>query len=150
MTPGLSADLLEVNDARKTAVINKELYRLQIDIVALQKTRLPTTDSMREKDFTFFWQGKPPEQVREHGVGFAIRNRLLGSIVPPTEGSGRIIKLQLHTAAGMVSFINAYAPTLTSSMEAKDEFYDDLCLTLRGIPQQAPVFLLGDFNARVG
>ncbi|XP_069177042.1 craniofacial development protein 2-like [Procambarus clarkii] len=121
-----------------------------MDIAALQETRLPTTGSIREKDFTFFWQGKPPEEVREHDVGFAIRNRLLGSIVPPTEGSARIIKLQLHTAAGMVSFINANAPTLTSSTEVKDEFYDDLGLTLRDIPQQETVFFLGDFNARVG
>ncbi|XP_069157717.1 craniofacial development protein 2-like [Procambarus clarkii] len=150
MTPGLSEDLLEVNDAHKTAMINNELRRLQMDIVALQETRLPATGNIREKDFTFFWQGKPPEEVREHGVGFAIRNRLLGSIVPPMEGSARIIKLKLHTAAGMVSLIHAYDTTLTSSNEAKDKFYDDLGLALRDIPQQEPVFLLGDFNARVG
>ncbi|XP_069159441.1 craniofacial development protein 2-like [Procambarus clarkii] len=149
MTPGLSEHLLEVNDARKTAVINNELRRLQMDIVALQETRLPATGSIRE-DFTFFWQGKPPEEVREHGVDFATRYRLLGSIVPPTEESARIIKLQLHTAAGMVSLINVCAPTLTSSTVVKDEFYDDLGLTLRDKPQQEPVFLLGDFNTRVG
>ncbi|XP_069156691.1 craniofacial development protein 2-like [Procambarus clarkii] len=120
-----------------------------MDIVTLQETCLPATGSIREKDFTFFWQDKPPEEVREHGVGFDIRNRLLGSIAPPTVGSARIIKLQLHTAAGMVSLINAYAPTLTSSTEAKDKFYEDLGLALREIPQQEPVFLLGDFNARV-
>ncbi|XP_069159814.1 craniofacial development protein 2-like [Procambarus clarkii] len=50
----------------------------------------------------------------------------------------------------MVSLINAYTPTLTFSTKAKDEFYDDLGLTLREIPQQERVFLLGDFNARVG
>ncbi|XP_069176144.1 craniofacial development protein 2-like [Procambarus clarkii] len=149
MTPGLSEDLLEVNDTRKTTVINNELRRLQMDTVALQETRLPAIGSIREKDFSFFWQGKPPEEVREHGVGFAIRNRLLGCIVLPTEGSARIIKLQLHTAAGRVSLINAYAPTLTSSTEAKDKLYDHLGLALRDILQQEPVFLLGDFNARV-
>ncbi|XP_069171563.1 craniofacial development protein 2-like [Procambarus clarkii] len=147
MTPGLSEDLLEVNDARKTAVINNELRRLKMDIVALQETRLPATGSIWEKDFTFSWQDKPPEMVREHGVGFAIRNRLLGSIVPPTEGSSSLIKLQLHTAAGMVSLIHAYAPTLTFSNEAKVKFYDDLGLTFSDIPQQERVFLLGDFNA---
>ena len=35
MTPGFSDDLQEVNDARKTAVIDRELSRLQMDIVAL-------------------------------------------------------------------------------------------------------------------
>ncbi|XP_069189748.1 craniofacial development protein 2-like [Procambarus clarkii] len=148
MTPGLSEDLLRVNGAHMTVVINNELHRLQIDVVALQETRLPATASIRE-DFTF-WKGTLPEEVREHGVCFAVRNRLLGSIVPPMEGSGRILKLLHHKAAGAVNLINAYAPTLTFSTEAKDEFYDDLGLTLRDIPQQEPVFLLRDFNARVG
>ncbi|XP_069191417.1 craniofacial development protein 2-like [Procambarus clarkii] len=150
MTPGLSDDLLEVNDARKTAVINNKLRRLQTDVVALQETRLPATGSIREKEFTSFWQHKPSEKVRKHGVGFAIRNRLLGSIVPPKEGSARTLKLQLHTTAEMISLINAYAPTLTTSTEAKDEFYNDFGRTLRDVPQQEPVFRLGDLNARAG
>ena len=40
MTTGLSDNLQQVNDARKTALINKDLRRLQVDIIALQETRL--------------------------------------------------------------------------------------------------------------
>ena len=54
MTPGFSDDLQKVNDARKTAVIDRELSRLQMDIVALQETRLSETGSVRERDFTLF------------------------------------------------------------------------------------------------
>ena len=32
MTPGLTDNLQQVSDARKSAVINKELCRLQVDI----------------------------------------------------------------------------------------------------------------------
>ena len=39
MIPGLSDNLQQVSDARKTAVINNELCRLQVDIIALQETR---------------------------------------------------------------------------------------------------------------
>ena len=35
MTPGFSDDLQEIDDACKTAVIDMELSRLQMDIVAL-------------------------------------------------------------------------------------------------------------------
>ena len=150
MRPGLSEDLQELDDARKTAVINNELYRLQLDIVALQETRLPDSGSLREKDYTFFWQGKTPEEKREHGVGFAIKNSLLGCIVPPSEGSERILKLQLQTSAGPVSLVSAYAPTLHSLPEAKDKFYDELNATIHGIPHQQHLFILGDFNARIG
>ena len=93
MTPVFSDNLQEVNDARKTAVIDRELSRLQIDIVALQETRLPETGSVRERDFTLFWQSKPSDDVREHGVEFAVRNNLLGPITPPAEGTERILSL---------------------------------------------------------
>ncbi|XP_069185455.1 craniofacial development protein 2-like [Procambarus clarkii] len=148
MTLGLSEDLLEVNDALKTTVINNDLCRLQMDIVVQQETRLPASGRKWEKDYTF-WQSKPPQEVREHGVDFAVRNKLLGFIVPSTERSSRFNKLQLHTAAEIVSLINAYAPTLTTA-EAKNQLHDDLGLTLRDVTKQEPVFLLGDFNTRIG
>ena len=150
MTPGFSDDLKQISDARKTAVIDMELSRLQMDIVALQETRLADSGSVRERHFSFFWQGKPPSEIREHGVGFAVRNTLLRSINTPIEGNERILSLQLHSSTGPVNLISAYAPTLTSAAEAKDKFYDDLSTAIEKIPEQEPLLILGDFNARVG
>ena len=150
MTPGLTDDLTQVEDTRKTAIIGRELHRLQFDIVALQETRLSDSGSVRERDYTFFWHGRPENERREHGVGFAVRNSLLGSITPPSEGSERILTMQLNTTAGLVTLISAYAPTLTSTEEAKDMFYDELSTVVGGIPASTSIYILGDFNARVG
>ena len=121
-----------------------------MDIVALQETRLLETGSIREMDFTLFWHGKSSDETREHGVGFAVRNSLLGSMTPPAEGSERILSLRLQTSSGPVSLISAYAPTLTSTAETKDRFYDDLSAAIKRIPDGEPLFIAGDFNARVG
>nr|XP_027220778.1 craniofacial development protein 2-like [Penaeus vannamei] len=131
MTPGFSDDLQNIRDARKTAVIDRELSRLQMDIVALQESRLAGNGSVKEKDFTMLWQGKPPEDTREHGLGFALRNSLLGSV-------------------GSVSLISIHAPTLTSSAELKDKFYYDLNAITRSVPDKQTLLIAGDFNARVG
>ena len=69
-----------ITDTRKTAVINNELSRLSIDIAVQQETRLSDAGSIREQDYTFFWQGKPALATREYGVGFAISNRLMGMV----------------------------------------------------------------------
>ena len=95
MCPGLSDDPQQIDDARKTAVISRELKRLNIDIAALQETRLPSNGSLKEEDYTFFWQGKAQEEHRVHGVGFAVRNSLLASVEPPSEGTARILSLRL-------------------------------------------------------
>ena len=150
MCPGLSDDLQQIDDARKTAVISRELKRLNIDIAALQETRLPSNGSLKEEDYTFFWQGKAPEEHRVHGVGFAVRNSLLPSVEPPSEGTARILSLRLTTTSGPVNIMSTYAPTLCSTAEAKDEFYSQLETAIKEIPPSEHLYLLGDFNARIG
>ncbi|XP_047476441.1 uncharacterized protein LOC125030447 [Penaeus chinensis] len=150
MLTGISVDLGSINDLRKTAVINNELSRLDVDIVALQETRLAEAASLREKDYTFYWHGKPKDERREHGVGFAVKNSLLKMIEPPTNGSERILTMRLNTTTCPVTLISVYAPTLMASSDTKDEFNENLCATLLKVPPKDQVILLGDFNARVG
>ena len=131
------------------ALINNKLCILQMDIVTLQETRLSLSGMLREKDYTFYWQGKSSDKRRERGIGFDVKNSLLGSIIPPADGTERILKLQLQTLAGPVSLISAYAPTLTSPSEAKDRFQNELSTVISNVPPQEPLFILGDFKARV-
>ena len=148
MTTGLSDNIQEIDDTRKTAVIDTELLRL--DIAAFQETRLAESGTLREKSYTFIWQGKSAEETREHGVGFAIRNTLMSSTEPGVDGTERILSLRLHTTEGMVNLVSVYAPTLYAPQEIKDTFYDQLQRVIENIPHQEQLILLGDFNARVG
>ena len=72
-------------------MINNELHQLQVDIITLQETRLSESGIIRERDYSFFWQSKAADETREHGVGFAIKNNLLCSIIPPSEGTERLL-----------------------------------------------------------
>ena len=74
-------------------MINNDVRQLQVDIIARF-----TESSIR--DGSFFWQGKAADETREHGVGFAIKNNLLGFIISLSEGTERLLKLQLQTSAG--------------------------------------------------
>lgn len=150
MLTGLDEDLEAINDARKTAVIDMELSRLNIDVAALQETRLPESGSIKERHYTFFWQGKETSEPRLHGVGFAIRNELIHMIEPPTHGTERILTLKMNTNVGPVKFVCVYAPTMCSPPDVKDQFYELLDDTIKQIPKSEHSYILGDFNARVG
>ena len=150
MCPGLTADLQQINDARKTAVIDRELSRLNVDIACLQETRLADSGTIREAGYTFFWQGRSLDEPRQHGVGFAVKNSLIPFIEPPSAGTERILVLRLSTFTGPANIISAYAPTLSSSSEDKDQFYEALDEVISRIPSTEGLYLLGDFNARVG
>ena len=121
-----------------------------MDFVALEETRLPDSGSIKEINFTFFWQVKSPDETSEQGIDFAVRNTLLGSIIPPADGSERILSLHPHSSVGPVTLISAYAPRLSSPGEAKDKSYDELVTVIKAIPEKKLLFILGELNARVG
>ncbi|KAG6924505.1 craniofacial development protein 2, partial [Chelydra serpentina] len=95
-------------------------------------------------------QGKSAKEIRECGVGFAVRNSLLGVVEPGQQGTERLLSLRLHTSTGPVNLISVYAPTLGATRDTKDEFYDQLDTIIRSIPKEEHLILLGDVNARVG
>ena len=66
------------------------------------------------------------------------------------QNSDRILTMRLNTTTGPVTFICAYAPTLTAVPEVKDEFYENLSDTIQKVSTKDQIILLGDFNARVG
>ena len=147
---GLSANVQDNKSSRKTAVINNELKRLNVDIATFQETRLADSGTVKGKDCTFFWQGKGSDEPREHGVGFAVRNSLLRMVEPGSGGSERLLTLRLNSTTDPVTLISVYAPTLSATPDTNDMFYENLATIIRNIPSKEQVVLLGDFNARVG
>ena len=99
--------------------------------------------------YTFYWQCREPGKPRMHGIGFTVRNSLLSSTEPLTIGTARILSLRLSTSSGPATILSVYAPTLSSTAEAKDQFYEELETTIREIPAAEKLFLLGDFIACV-
>ena len=69
---------------------DKELARLQIDIVALQETRLADSGTQKEENYTF--TGKEKGRTKP-GVGFAVSNKLLSMIEERTGGSEHLLPL---------------------------------------------------------
>ena len=150
MLTGIYEDLQDVSDSRKTAVINKELMRLNVDIATLQETRLADSGVLKEKYYIFYSQGKGSGEHSEYGVCFAVRNSLLSMIEPGSNGSERLLTLRFDTTAGLVTLGSVYAPTMSATSDTKDEFYENLADISSSVPNNEQLVLLGDFNARVG
>ena len=64
MVTGLSANLQDIKQFRKTAVISDELRRLNVGIATLQETRPADSGTPNEKDYTFFLQRKSSDEPR--------------------------------------------------------------------------------------
>ena len=139
---------------RPTAVVSRELARYAIDIAALSETRILGENVIEETGggYTFFLKGKPEGSKCYHGVGFAIRTKL----VPHLQGkypvgiNERLMTMSLPLEDFTLSIISCYAPTLPSTDDVKEDFYGALSDTIKGVPLSHKLLVMGDFNARVG
>ncbi|KAI8519286.1 hypothetical protein Bbelb_025430 [Branchiostoma belcheri] len=139
---------------RRTALIARELGKYNIDIAALSETRLAEEGSVTEPrgGYTFFWKGKAQNEDRIHGVGLAIKTKFLNKLPDlPVPKNERLMKLRFPLSSTRhVTVISVYAPTLVSSEEVKEKFYEDLDSLVKETPVEDKLILLGDFNTRVG
>lgn len=66
---------------------------------------------------------------------FCCEKSLASSIEPLIKGTEYIISLRLSSYSGSVNVLSIYAPTFCSSVEQKDQFYEDLdALQLKELP----------------
>lgn len=144
----------DVRHERRTAIIARELARYNIDIAALSETRISGATQFEEvgAGYTFFCIGHPEGEKRLGGVGFAVRSTLLSSLIAtPCSLSPRLMKVEVNLEGGhTATLFSCYAPTLAAPEEEKDKFYDELNDAVRVVPFKNKLFVLGDFNARVG
>ena len=63
---------------RRSALVARELSRLDIDIAALSEVRFAEEGSLVEHGagYTLFWSGRGKEEHRHSGVGFMIKNSI--------------------------------------------------------------------------
>ena len=130
----------------------QELQRYHIAIAALSETRLPDQTQFAEpgSGYTFFCSGRPENEPRQAGVGFAVKTcylKLLDSL--PHGVNERLMVMRLHLDSGFVTMISAYAPTMTHTDEIKEQFYDELDRLILATSHSDKLMVLGDFNTRV-
>jgi len=122
--------------------------------VCVSETRLSGQTELEEvgAGYTFFCMGQPVSQPRQAGIGFAIRTALISQLEQRPQGlSPRLMTMKLHLKRGRsAKLISTYAPTMSNDDADKEAFYDNLNSILRTMSFKDRIFLLGDFNARVG
>ena len=141
---------------RRTALIASELSRLNTDTAASSETRLAHEGSLNEmaSGYTFFWKGLPANSRRIHGVGFAIRTKLLQTLPEsPVAISECLMTLRiLHRKTSICHFHqHVCSNTIIWRWDLRSLLCDAAINVNVGILQgQAYCTVLGDSNARIG
>ena len=143
-------------------LLGLSLARYNVDVACLQELRLggegqQTLHVPMKEDgvdgtvslglYRLFHSGQVKQGHR--GVGFAVRKELAeGAIFEPI--SDRLAVLTLRGVPKDIIMVCAYAPINAAAAPDKDAFYESLADRMERMPNNAMVFVCGDFNAKLG
>ena len=97
-------------------------------------------------DHYIYYCGK--ESLRRNGVAIMVNKRVQNSVLGCNLKNSRMISVRLQGKPFNITVIQVYAPT--SNAEEAEQFYDDLQDLLELTPKKDVLFIIGDWNAKVG
>ena len=90
------------------------------------------------------------ESLRRNGVAIIVNKRVQNAVLGCNLKSDRMISVRFQGKPFNITVIQVYAPT-SNAEEAEDErFYEDLQDLLELTPKKGVLFIIGDWNAKVG
>jgi len=99
-------------------------------------------------DHYIYYYGQ--ESLRRNGVAIIVNKRVQNAVLGCNLKNDRMISVHFQGKPLSITVIQVYVPT-SNAEEAEDEwFYEDLQDLLKLTPPKDGLFILGDWNAKVG
>ena len=90
------------------------------------------------------------ESLRRNGVAIMIKKRVQNAVLGCNLKNDRMISVRLQGKPFNVTVIQVYAPTSNAEETEVEWFYEDLQDLLELTPKKGVLFIIGDWNAKVG
>ena len=90
------------------------------------------------------------ESLRRNGVAIMINERVWNTVLRCNLKNDRMISVRFQWKLFNFTVIQVYAPTSNANEAEVERFYEDLQDLLEVTPQKDVLFIIGDWNAKVG
>jgi len=90
------------------------------------------------------------ESLRRNGVAIIVNKRVLNAVLGCSLKNDRIISDRFQSKSFNITVIQAYAPTSSAEKAEVERFCEDPQELLELTPQKDVLFIIGDWNAKVG
>ena len=90
------------------------------------------------------------ESLKRKGVAIMVNKRVLNAVLGCNLKNNRMISVHFQGKPFNITVIQAYAPTSNTEEAEVERFYEDLQDLLELTPKKAVLFIIGDWNAKVG
>jgi exonuclease III len=127
--------------------IKNEMERMKINALGLSEVRWLGAGSFTTDNFLLLYSGG---DKHERGVGMLLDKETSKSLQGFWAVSDRVLLVKLHSKPFNTSLIQCYAPTADYDDDAITNFYEDLDKAYKQCKSDDIIYVMGDFNAKVG
>ena len=132
----------------KLEVVEKEMTRVNIDILGISELRWTGMDEFNSDDHYIYYCGR--DSLRRNGVAIIVNKRVQNAVLGCNLKNDRMISVHFQGKPFNSTVIQAYAPTSNAEEAEVEWFYEDLQDILELTPKKDVLFIIGDWNAKVG
>ena len=90
------------------------------------------------------------ESLRRNGVAIMVNKRIRNAVLGCSLKNDRMISVRLQGKPFNMTVIQVYAPTSNAEETEVEWFYEDIQELLELTPKKDVLFIIGDWNAKVG
>ena len=124
------------------------MARVNIDILGLSELKQTGMGEFNSDDHYIYYCGQ--EALRRNGVAFIVNKRIWNAVLGCNLKHDRIISVHFQGKPFNITVFQVYALTSNAEEAEFEWFYEDLQDLLELIPKKDVLFILGDWNAKVG
>ena len=132
----------------KFVVVKQEMTRVNIDILGIRELRRAGMGEFYSDDHYIYYCGQ--ESHRRNGVAIIVNKRVQNAVRGCNLKNNRMISVHFQGKPFNTTVIQVYALTSNAEEAEVERFYEDLQDLLELTPQKDVLFIIGDWNAKVG
>ena len=132
----------------KLEVVKQQMAKVNFDFLGNSKLKWTGMGEFNSDDHYIYYCGQ--ESLRRNGVAIMVNKSVRNAVIGCNLKNDRMISVRFQGKPFNITVIQVYAPT-TNAEEAEVEwFYEDLQDLLEVTPKKDVLFIIGDWNTKVG
>ena len=132
----------------KLEVVKQEMTRVNVDILGISKLKWTGMGEFNSDDHYIYYCGQ--ESFRRNAVAIIVNKRVRNAVLGCNLKNNRMISVCFQGKPFNIMVIQGYALTRNAEEAEVKRFYEDLQDLLELTPKKDVLFIIGDWNTKVG
>ena len=132
----------------KLEVVKQQTARVNVNILGISELKWTGMGEFNSTDLYIYYYGQ--ESLRRNGLAIIVNKRVLNAVLRCNLKNDRMISVCFQGNPFSMTVIKDYDPTSNAEKAEVEWFYEDLQDLLELTPPKNILFIIGDWNKKVG